>query len=201
MYSGGILQLQVAKKKSSRSGEVSLRADAQLNRERILAAAEEIFLEHGANVSLEDVAKRACVGIGTLYRRFPTREALLGAAYSARFLELAEASRARDGELTPTESVRAYLEQLVLHTNVYRGIAASLGTVLQTDTPGCHATSEEGRRLVRRAQKAGVIRRDVTFEDLVCVATAISLASEQSASSKSRVAHLVDVFLGGIASR
>jgi AcrR family transcriptional regulator len=160
-----------------------------------------VFLEQGANASLDEVARRAKVGIGTLYRRFPTREALLAATYSARFLTLAEASRARDEKLEPGESVRAYLEQLVTHTKVYRGLASSLGTVLQTDTPGCHATTEEGQRLLRRAQKAGVIRRDVTFDDLVCVATAISLASEQGTSSKSRVAHLVDVFLAGLASR
>lgn len=172
-----------------------------MNRERILAAAEEVFLERGADASLDDVAKRAKVGIGTLYRRFPTREALLAATQSARFLGLAEASSARDGDLTPGESLRTYLEQLVVHTNVYRGLATSLGTVLQTDTPGCHATSEEGRRLLRRAQKAGVIRRDVTFDDLVCIATAASLASERSASPKARVKHLVGVFLDGIVAR
>jgi AcrR family transcriptional regulator len=175
-----------------------LRADAQRNRERILVAAEEVFLERGASASLEDVAKRAGVGIGTLYRRFPTREALLAATYNARFLSLAETSRARDAELDPGSAVRAYLEELVTNTSIYRGLAASLGAVLQTGTPGCHATTEEGHRLLRRAKKAGAIRRDVSFDDLVYVATAISLAVEQDKSSKSRVAHLVDLFIDGI---
>lgn len=97
--------------------------------------------------------------------------------------------------------MRAYLEELVTNTKIYRGLAASLGTVLQTGTPGCHATTEEGRRLLRRAQKAGAVRKDVSFEDLVFVATAISLAVEQDKSSKSRVAHLVDLFLDGISVR
>ena len=193
--------MQVAtKKKQPGAEQTRLRADARLNRERILAAAEELFLERGADVSLEDVAKRAKVGIGTLYRRFPTREALLAAMYSDRFLALAEASRARDEKLSPRESVRAYLEELVTQTNVFRGLEASLGTVLQGDTPGCHATSEEGRRLVHRAHKAGVIRRDVSFDDLVCVATAISLASTVG-PPKSRIKHLVSVFLDGFAAR
>lgn len=181
--------------------ESLLRADAQRNRERILAAAEEVFLERGAGASLEDVAKRAGVGIGTLYRRFPTREALLAATYSARFLSLAQTSRARDAELDPRGAVRVYLEELVTNTNIYRGLAASLGAVLQSGTPGCHATTEEGGRLLRRAQKAGAIRRDVSFDDLVFVATAISLAVEQDDASKSRIAHWVDLFLDGISVR
>lgn len=178
-----------------------LRADAQRNRERILAAAEDVFLEQGAGASLEDVAKRAGVGIGTLYRRFPTRDALLAASYSDRFLSFAQASRERSAELSPADAVRAYLEELVLHTNVYQGLAVSLGTVLQVGTPGCHATSEEGARLLDHAQKAGVIRSDVTFDDLVCVVTAISLAIERDGSPKSRIAHLVDLFLNGISVR
>lgn len=178
--------------------DVSLRADARRNRERILAAAEDVFLERGANVVLDEVAKRAGVGVATLYRRFPTREDLLAAAYSARFLALAESSRRRAADLDPSTALRVYLEELVQHTNVYRGLAASLGTVLQVGTPGCIATSEEGLRLLRLAQNAGVVRSDISFDDIVCVATAISLATEQHAASQVRIAHLVDVFMNGI---
>lgn len=183
------------------TSENPLRADAQRNRERILIAAEEVFLERGAGASLDDVAKCAGVGIGTLYRRFPTREALLAAMYSERFLSLAKASLSRDAELDPAGSVHIYLEELVMHTNLYRGLATSLGTVLQAGTPGCHATSQEGMRLLRRAQESGALRQDVSFADLVCVATAISLAVEQDGSPKSRVAHLVGLFMNGIATR
>lgn len=178
--------------------ESVLRADAQRNRERILAAAEEVFLERGAGASLDDVARRAGVGIGTLYRRFPTREALLAAAYSARFLKVAEASRRRADRNDPMSALRAYLQELVQHTNVYRGLAASLGAVLEVGTPGCLATSAEGARLLDLAQKAGVVRPGITFNDIVCVATAISLATQQNGSSKSQIAHLVDVFMHGI---
>lgn len=178
-----------------------LRADAQRNRERILAAAEDIFLKRGAGASLEDVAKQAGVGIGTLYRRFPTRDSLLAAIYSDRFLSFAQASRERSAELDPASAVRAYLEELVLHTSVFRGLAVSLGTVLQVGTPGCHATTEEGVRLLDHAQKAEVIRSDITFDDLLYVVTATSLAVEQNASPKSRIAHLVSLFLDGICVR
>ena len=76
-----------------------------------------------------------------------------------------------------------------------------LGTVLQVGTPGCVATSAEGRRLLANAQAAGVVRPDVSFDDVVCVATAISLATEQEVSTDGPIAHLADVFLNGIASR
>jgi AcrR family transcriptional regulator len=178
--------------------EPALRADAQKNRELILAAAEALFLEKGASVALEEVAKRAGVGIGTLYRRFPTREALLAATSNERFLSLAETSRARDPTLTPGAALRAYLEELSINTSTYQSLAAAVGTVIQCGTPGCNAVTAEGHRLLQRGQEAGAIRRDVTYEDLIYVVTAISISIENDGSSKSRIGHLVDLFLNGI---
>jgi AcrR family transcriptional regulator len=190
----------MASEKSTSDG-APLRADAARNRERILEAAEVLFIERGADASLDDIAKRANVGIGTLYRRFPTRDALLAATSDERLLALAEASRARDEKLDPDASIRAFLKELVNHASHYRGLAVLLGTVLQEGTPGCHAGREEGRRLLQRAQKAGAVRKDVSIDDLVCMVTAIALAVEQGSSTKSRVAHLVDLFLDGIGKR
>lgn len=178
--------------------DAPLRADAQRNRDRILAAAETVFLESGASASLDDVARKAEVGIGTLYRRFPTREDLLAATYSARFLALAETSRERSGDLNALSAMRAYLEELIQQTNLYRGLAASLGTVLQIGTPGCLATSEEGMRLLDRAQRAGAVDQEVQFNDLICMATAISLATEREHPAHARIAHLVGIFINGI---
>jgi len=178
-----------------------LRADAQQNRDKILAAAEDIFLERGASVSMNEVARHAGVGIGTLYRRFPTREDLLAAAYSARFTAFAEEMCAHAKEVDPLSAMRAYLEGLVRHTTVYRGFAASLGIVLKTGTPGCLATSQVGQQLLQAAQEAGEIRADITFDDMVCVATAMSLAIERDGASQSRIAHLASVFTEGMAVR
>jgi AcrR family transcriptional regulator len=180
------------------SDEPALRADAQKNREMILSAAEALFLQKGAGVALEEVAKRAGVGIGTLYRRFPTREALLAATSNERFLSLAENSRARAPDLTPGEALRAYLEELAANTSIYQSLAASIGTVIQCGTPGCNAITAEGHRLLQRGQEAGTIRRDVTYEDLIYVVTAVSIAIEHDRSSTSRIGHLVDLFLNGI---
>jgi len=181
--------------------DAPLRADAARNRERILAAAEEVFLERGADASLDEVAKRAKVGIGTLYRRFPTREALLAATSDERMLSLAAASQARDDMMEPSASIRAFVRDLVAHASHYRGLAASLGTVLKCGTAGCQAGQEEGQRLLQRAQKAGAIRRDVSVDDLVCVVMAVSLATEQGGTAASRVGHLVDLFIDGIGKR
>lgn len=175
-----------------------LRADAQQNRDKILAAAEEVFLEQGATVSMNEVARRAGVGIGTLYRRFPAREDLLAAAYSARFVAFAEDIRSRAEGADVESVIRAYLEGLVRHTTVYRGFAASLGIVLKTGTRGCHATTSVGQWLLQRAQDSGRVRADIIFDDLVCVAMAVSLAVEHDGPSRSRIAHLVGVFTDGI---
>lgn len=180
------------------NNEPALRADAKKNRELILSAAEALFLEKGARVPLEEVAKRAGVGIGTLYRRFPTREALLAATSDERFLSLAETSRARNPDVSSSDAIRAYLEELARNTIVYQGLAASIGTVIQCGTPGCNAITAEGHRLLQRGQEAGTIRQDITYEDFIYVVTAISITIENDDSSKSRIGHLVDLFLNGI---
>jgi len=181
--------------------ETPLRADALRNRERILAAADEVFLERGADASLEDVAKRAKVGIGTLYRRFPTRDALLGALCDERLLALAANSRKRDDVLDPGMSLRAFMVELATHASHYQGLAVLFGTMLKSHTTGCYAGAEEGRRLLQRAQKARAVAKNVSFDDLLYVITAASLAVEQGGPVKSRVTHLIDLFLDGIKTR
>lgn len=178
--------------------ETGLRADAERNRERIIVAAEEAFLERGAGVALEEVAKRAKVGIATLYRRFPTREALLAATSNARFVAVAETSRARDADHDPGDAIRRFLEELAINTSVYQSLAASLGTVIQCGTPGCNAITAEGQRLLARAQDAGIIRADASFADMICVVSAICIAVEKDGAPGPRIAHLVDLLLCGM---
>lgn len=177
-----------------------LRADARQNRERILAAAEEIFMEQGSAASLDAVAKRAGVGIGTLYRRFATRDALLAATYSDRLLVFAQTCRTRTPTLDDSGALRAYIEGMVLHINIYRGLAASIGMVLHSGTAGCEASGDVGATLLRAAQQSRAVRDDVSFDDLVYVITAVSLAVEQEGAGPTRVTHLVSLFFDGLAS-
>ena len=181
--------------------EAPLRADARQNRERILAAAEDIFMEQGSGASLEAVARRAGVGIGTLYRRFPTRDELLAATYSERLLAYAQGARAGTGGQDPDQALRSFVEGLVAHINIYRGLAASIGMVLQSGTPGCAAISETGAMLLRQAQDSGAVRADVAFNDLVYIITAISLAIEQEGGSGARIGQLADIFFDGVTTR
>src|SRR5258708_35212545 len=85
------------------------RADAQLNRERILEVAKEAFTRSGANASLDDVAKQASVGAGTLYRHFPTRDALIEAVYRTEVERMAAAEKKFSASLPPVEALRAWM--------------------------------------------------------------------------------------------
>lgn len=183
--------------------ETPLRADARHNRERILAAAEEVFMEQGVAASLEAVAKRAGVGIGTLYRRFATRDALLAATYSDRLLAFTDTCRAGATARDPAGALRAYVEELVVHINIYRGLAASIGMVLQSGTPGCAAVGDLGATLLRQAQDSGAVRTDVAFDDIVHIIAAITLALEQGedGSAPGRIAHFTRLFFDGVTAR
>ena len=178
-----------------------LRSDAQRNRERLLAAAEELFLEQGATASLDDVARRAKVGIGTLYRRFPTREALVAAMCDDRLLAVAKSSEARESACGPVGALRAFVEELAAVTHVYRGLAASIGAVLKHPTNGCAATTDEGLRLLRHAQTIGKVRSDVSIDDLICIISAAATASADTNDAAARIKHLVGLFFQGIAER
>lgn len=194
--------LQVAKRgteiRAQVKGAKAPRADAVRNRERLLAAADRMFRERGAQASLDEVATQAGVGIGTLYRHFPTREALLAAACDERLLQLAAASRSRSARLRGHAALRKFLAELVAHASTYRGLASSLGVVLRSHAAGCQATTEEGQRLLREAQLAGEIQKDAELDDIICMAMAISLAAAQDETSAKRIPRLVDMFIDGI---
>ncbi|RKH58635.1 TetR/AcrR family transcriptional regulator [Corallococcus aberystwythensis] len=179
----------------------ALRADARRNRERLLVAAHAVFSERGADASLNDVAKRAEVGIGTLYRHFESREALLAATCDEHLLTLAKKSRERSEALPALEALRLFLTELVHSAGLYKGLAASLGIVLKNHTAGCDATTAEGQRLLEAAQREGEVRSDIRLDDVVCMAMAISLAAAEDASDPKRVPRLTGMFFDGLRSR
>ncbi|HVK78825.1 MAG TPA: helix-turn-helix domain-containing protein [Kofleriaceae bacterium] len=174
------------------------RADARRNRERLLAAADTVFSTRGADASMNDVAREAGVGIGTLYRHFATREELLAAACNDRLLAMARATRRAAASASAIDALTSFLAALVKHASMYRGLAASFGVVLQGESPGCHATTEVGRELLDRARAAGEVRADVTMDDVICIITAISLAVQAQPADARRVDHLVGLFLDGV---
>lgn len=146
-----------------------LRADAQANRDRILAAARDAFVERGASVPLDDIARRAGIGIGTLYRRFPDRPALMRAVVLDAIRSTAdEAQRAAEEEKDPFAALVRYMHR-TLDLRVGAVIPALLD-VLPIDDAELEqartAGSEALQRMVARAHRKGALRKDVSAGDI-----------------------------------
>ena len=145
------------------------RADAQRNCERILEVAKEAFTRSGSNASLDDIAKEAGVGAGTLYRHFPTRDALLEAVYWTEVEKMAAAEKKFSESLPPIEALRARMLLFVNHIATKQIIAPALNSVV-----GGPSKLFEGSRsqiqgaidsLVKRAIKSREIRKDLASQD------------------------------------
>lgn len=158
-------------KRRAKAGGRKPRTDAQRNRERILEVAKLAFTRSGVNTSLDDVAKQAGVGAGTLYRHFPTRDALLEAVYHSEVAKLAAAERELSGKLPPVEALRSWMLLFVDYIAAKHVIAPALNTLV-----GGPSKLYEGSRaqiggaihaLVERAVKSGDIRRDLDPFDLL----------------------------------
>jgi AcrR family transcriptional regulator len=157
--------------KRSPSIERKQRSDAQQNRERILAVARKAFTKSGANASLEDVAKQAGVGIGTLYRHFSSREELLKAVYNDVTEKLAQAGQEFAKTLPPVEALRAWMMLFVDFIAEKQIIAPALNALVDDPRKLIEAsysqTWETVRALVKRAIKSGDIREDLDAIDLL----------------------------------
>src|SRR6266700_5790492 len=147
------------------------RADAQRNRERILEVAKEAFTRSGANTSLDDIARQAGVGAGTLYRHFPTRDELLEAVYRTEVEKLAAAQRKFAEGLPPIEALRAWMLLFVDYIATKKIIAPALNTLAGGSSKLFEASYaqvwEAIRALVKRAMKSGDIRKDLDPIDLL----------------------------------
>jgi AcrR family transcriptional regulator len=154
------------------------RADAQRNRERILEIAKQAFTRSGANISLDDVAKQTGIGAGTLYRHFPTRDALLEAVYSTEVEKLAAAERKFAEAMPPIEALQAWMLLFVDYIATKQIIAPALNTLV-----GCPSKVFEAsgalikgaiHALVARAIESGDIRRDLDPLDLLRALVGVS---------------------------
>lgn len=178
-----------------------LRADARRNRDRLLAAAHEAFTEHGADASLDDIARRAGVGIGTLYRHFPTRDALLVATLEDRLAALGEKGRTLLDAPAPGEALVTWLKAMVKHATTYRGLAGTVLAMLQGATgvtAACDQAHTVGTALLARAQAAGEARPHVDYADVVSMVTAIAFAAQQPPRDPARERRLLAMVLDGL---
>ena len=186
--------------KRSLSVDRKPRSDAQRNRERILEVAKEAFTRSGAYTSLDDIAKQAGVGPGTLYRHFPTRDELLEAVYRTEVEKLAKAERKFAETLPPVEALRAWLLLFVDYIATKRIIAPALNTLAGGPSKLFEASYaqvwEAIRALVKRAIKSGDIRKDLDPIDLLRALIGVAnVATSPDWQQSAR--RLVDILIAG----
>ena len=176
------------------------RADAQRNRERILEVAKQAFTRSGADTSLDDIATQAGVGAGTLYRHFPTREALLAAVYRTEVEKLAAAEKRLAGELAPLEALRAWMLLFVDYITTKKIIAPALNAMLGEHSKVIEAgyAQIQGaiRALVKRAIDGGEMRRDIEPVDLLKALVGVAYMSN-SPDWQQSARRLVDILISG----
>jgi AcrR family transcriptional regulator len=177
------------------------RADAIRNRERVLEAAKTVFSAGGPEASLEAVAKRAGVGIGTLYRHFPTREALFEAVYRREVQQLGELAESLKSEASPVDALRRWLRSNVEFVATKKGMSAALALAMHSSS---ELTAYSFERLtmavgamLARAVAAGEIRSDISPEDLLRALVGMCYLHDQPGWQNS-VVRLLDVFIDGL---
>jgi AcrR family transcriptional regulator len=159
-----------------------MRADARRNRERLLQAAADAFARDGADASLEEIARQAGVGIGTLYRNFPSREALMEMVFRRTVDQLVDSADRLLSSLPPDEALAEFMERFVAYVATKRGLAAHLKTVLSADAElfvYTHSRMNEAiSTLIKAAVESGRIRADVEPDDVLRALSGVCLASD-----------------------
>lgn len=178
-----------------------MRADAQRNRERLLDAAVNAFTREGPDVTLESVAKAAGVGIGTLYRHFPTREALVEAAYRNELSRLCDAAPDLAATLPPDRALRAWMDRFLDYMTTKHGMADALRAVIASGgNPYAHSrdrmlTALDG--LLTAGTTAGLLRRDVSTDDVLVALSGVTLAAGKP-DQRVQAGRLLDLLLDGL---
>lgn len=178
-----------------------LRADAQRNRDRLLEAAVSAFSREGPDVTLDAIAKDAGVGIGTLYRHFPTREALVEAAYRNELARLCDAVADLLRIMPPDDATRAWMDRFVDYMTTKRGMADALRAVIAS---GGNPFAQSRDRLVgaitallQAGAAAGTIRPDIEPADVLASLSGVSLAAGEPAQ-RDQARRLLDLLMDGL---
>ena len=174
-----------------------MRADAQKNRSQILSVAREIAVEHGADVSMRDLARRAGVGLATLLRHFPTREALFEALLCTHLDALTQKADELETSTPADEALLVWFRELVAFAKSYKGVIAMMAAAHTNPDSAlyasCAAVHSAGARLLLRAQGDGTARTDMNGDDLFALVTALGWAIDQPsfAPRADRLVHLI----------
>jgi AcrR family transcriptional regulator len=187
--------------RKERTGERRIRADSLRNRERLLAAAKDAFAETGASASLEEIARGADVGIGTLYRHFPTRQAIIEAVYQREVEQLAAAADRLLTETTPIEALRWWLRLSVDYLATKKVVVAALNTeagqASALPKPSGVTVKAAGAHLLRAAIAAKEIAADFGADDLMQALAGLGYGVGNP-GWKERALRLVDIVVAGL---
>jgi AcrR family transcriptional regulator len=182
-------------------GDRRLRADAQRNREQLLAAAVTAFSRDDPEVTLESIARDAGVGIGTLYRHFPTREALVDAAYRSELAKLCDAVPELVARLQADKALRTWMDLFIEYTTTKRGMSDALRMVIAS---GGNPFAESRSRLLaavcalmKAGAADGTLRADVDPADLLASMTGVSLAVGDP-THRAKAGRLLDLLMDGM---
>lgn len=178
-----------------------MRADAQRNREKLLKSAVRLFSESGPEATLDAVAKDAGVGIGTLYRHFPTREALVEAAYRNELAEVCAAATDLLAELPPDQALRAWMEAFLDYWTTKAGMSAALNAVIATGAnPYEHSLDlldSAIRQLLTPAVESGAVREDVTPIEVLRAISGVALVVSAS-GDREPAGRQLDLIMDGL---
>jgi AcrR family transcriptional regulator len=178
-----------------------LRVDARRNRDRLVAEAAGAFFERGVDVPLDEIARRSDVGIGTLYRHFPTRDALIEAVYRREVELLCDAADELLEECPASEALEQWLQRFVEYVAAKRGMAEALKSVVGADSAlfadSHRRISDAINRLVAAGVGAGAIRDDIEPFDLLRAVSGICLATDR-ADWREHARRLVGLLMDGM---
>lgn len=183
------------------TGDRPLRADARRNRDLLLASAMRMLSEDGLSTTLDAIAKDAGVGIGTLYRHFPTREALIEAVYRNELTAVCDAAPALLDELAPAEATRAWMDRYIDFMIAKHGMADALRAVIASGgNPYAHSRDLLGsaiKLLLDAGAADGVFRKDVDADDVLISISGVALAAGEP-SMREQAGRLLDLLLDGL---
>ncbi|GAA4606668.1 TetR/AcrR family transcriptional regulator [Actinoallomurus liliacearum] len=178
------------------------RADAERNRGRVLQAADELFAEHGDQVQMADVARAAGVGVGTVYRHFPTRQALVEAVAEVRFAEILRHAREECLPLPDTrQALAGFLARIGRVHEEGRGVSSAIEAALGDTEPRGQIGADllaVGAELVERGRSDGTLRPDANVADLYMIAGAVAAISRNAVGDWRR---FIDIALDGLGPR
>lgn len=178
-----------------------MRADAEKNRSHILAVAREVVTEHGSDASMRDIARRADVGLATLLRHFPTREALFEGLLCTNLDALTQRAGQLETSNSPGEALVSWVREWVAFAQSYRGVVALMADAHTNPNSAlyaaCAAVHSASARLLIRAQAEGTARADMNGDDLFALMTALGWAVDQP-SFAPRADHLVHLITSTI---